>query len=429
MRVGEFLSYRRPKDPLPPEVEGLPNFWHITATPGQKRAQIEKGIDNIHRITSPDGTRVPAVLLGSSLHKVGSAVTPWQDEIHPDIGYALYYGDSRVTHSQAPDTPGNRTLLDTFRRHSSPDLADRLKAEPLVLFRRKKKGVAEFAGFGIIERITRVTQITSGRPFANYAFELLLFDLRAEGEDFRWDWISARRSSDKTDQECLALAPASWQVWVKRGAAANSSVRRSVAKISIESKEEQLPEPGSDAATTLQQILDFYDGGKKHRFEAVAELIAQSVLGRASGAYDLGWVSPRGHDFGIDFVGRLSLGSGFARTPLVVLGQAKCERSATSGRDIARTVARLQRGWVGCYVTTSYFSDPVQQEVIEDKYPIALIHGRRVAEELNKLALSAGCSPLELLIQIDKSYDDRVAHRRPEEVLLMPSAEPRLPMT
>lgn len=428
MRVGEFLSYRRPKDPLPSKVEGLPNFWHVSSTPDQKRAQLEKGIDSIGRVISPDGARIPAILLSSSLHKVGSEVTPWQDEIHPDIGYALYYGDSKVEHLQAPDTRGNRVMLNAFKRHSSPDPTDRRKAEPLILFRRKEKGVVEFAGFGIIERVSRVTQVDlpSGRPFTNYAFELLLFDLRAEGEDFCWEWISARRLGEKTDKECLELAPASWQVWVKKGAAALSLVRRSIAKISLESKEEQLPEPGSVEAKILQQILEFYDGNRKHRFEAVAELIAQSVLGGAAGVYDLGWVSPRGHDFGIDFVGRLSLGTGFARTPLIVLGQAKCERSATSGRDIARTVARLQRGWIGCYVTTSYFSDPVQQEVIEDKYPIALIHGRRVAEEFNKLALAAGCKPLELLEGIDQSYEDRLAQRRPEEVLLMPPPAPHL---
>ena len=46
------------------------------------------------------------------------------------------------------------------------------------------------------------------------------------------------------------------------------------------------------------------------------------------------------------------------------------QKHATNGKDIARTVARLKRGWIGIYITTGYFSEPVQREVIEDKYPL-----------------------------------------------------------
>ena len=51
----------------------------------------------------------------------------------------------------------------------------------------------------------------------------------------------------------------------------------------------------------------------------------------------------------MDFVGRLDVGSGHSTAKLVVLGQAKCEKlqSATGGNHIARTVARLRRGWIG----------------------------------------------------------------------------------
>jgi hypothetical protein len=421
MRVGDTFRYGRPKDPVPESVDGIPNFWHVTHTPEAARAQLEHGINKIQEVRSPGGQRVPAILLGSSTHKVGSATTPWQDTIDPDIGYALYYGDSTAKDADAPATLGNRSLLDAFRRHDSPDRAERLRAEPLVVFRRERKGFVEFAGFGIIERVRLVTQIDplSRKPFANYAFELLLFDLSKEGEEFAWDWISARRSKDVTDQECFALAPASWRLWVNEGVAARSRIRRSVAKLSIVSREEQLPDVGSREGLVLEEIRSFYAKPRNHRFEAVAERIAASVLGSEAGNYHLGWITRRGHDFGIDFVGRLDIGDGFARTSMIVLGQAKCEQDVTSARDIARTVARLQRGWFGCYVTTSWFSDGVQQEVIEDKYPIALINGRRVAEEFRKLAFASGYSTRELLEEIDESYDERLAQRRPEEVLLI----------
>ncbi len=420
-----MFRYGRPKDPVPSVVDGFPNFWHVTATQGSTLAQLESGINAVAKVRSPDGQRVPAILLSSSPHKAGSDVTPWHDSIDSDIGYALYYGDSKEKHENAPATAGNLQLVDAFRRHSSPDRADRLRAEPLVVFERvphgkAQKGFVKFCGIGIVDRVRLVTQVDlkMRRPFANYAFELLLFDLATEGEEFSWDWVSARRSEEISDEKSLLLAPKSWRTWVEEGTSSYGRVRRSVARAAIVSTKDQQPAKGSSEAKVLEELLDFYEG-RKHRFEAVAELVAESVLRAGTGNYHLGWISRRGHDFGIDFVGRLDIGDSFARTSLIVLGQAKCERAVTSARDIARTVARLQRGWFGCYVTTSFFSSSVQQEVIEDKYPIALINGLRVAEEVLKMTLARGVSTQQLLEEIDATYESRLAQRRPEEVMFI----------
>lgn len=66
-----------------------------------------------------------------------------------------------------------------------------------------------------------------------------------------------------------------------------------------------------------------------------------------------------------------------ASVQIIVLGQAKCTdpTKPVNGKDIARTVARMKRGWIGAFVTTSYFSEPVQQEVKEDSYPLMMING------------------------------------------------------
>ncbi len=45
----------------------------------------------------------------------------------------------------------------------------------------------------------------------------------------------------------------------------------------------------------------------------------------------------------------------------------------TNGVAIARTVARLKRGWIALYVTASFFSKQSQLEVIEDAYPLIKI--------------------------------------------------------
>jgi hypothetical protein len=90
-----------------------------------------------------------------------------------------------------------------------------------------------------------------------------------------------------------------------------------------------------------------------------------------------------------------------------------------SGKDIARTVARLRRGWLGCYVTTATFSPSTQQEVIEDRYPLVLIPGAKVAEAVRTLALRDGLTVSELLKRVDDSYIDRLRDRDPEQVLVL----------
>ena len=115
------------------------------------------------------------------------------------------------------------------------------------------------------------------------------------------------------------------------------------------------------------------------------------------------------------------LHGGFGAAKLIVLGQAKCEglNSPTGGNHIARTVARLRRGWLGVYVTTSYFSEAVQREVIEDEYPILLINGKKVAQIVLRIIHEEGhASVASFLKEVDARYDGMVKNRRPEELLL-----------
>ena len=68
-------------------------------------------------IVSQDGPRTPAILLRSSPHKVGSAETPWLDDVNPDAGYALYFGDNKEEGRNPTSTPGNRALLRELVKH------------------------------------------------------------------------------------------------------------------------------------------------------------------------------------------------------------------------------------------------------------------------------------------------------------------------
>jgi len=104
-----------------------------------------------------------------------------------------------------------------------------------------------------------------------------------------------------------------------------------------------------------------------------------------------------------------------------LLGQAKCEKAnvPTNGNHIARTVARLRRGWIGAYVTTSFFSRPVQAEVIDDEYPIMLVGGAQVASTVEKAMFELGAHDVDAyLSELDRQYEERVRFRQPSEILL-----------
>jgi Restriction endonuclease AspBHI N-terminal/Restriction endonuclease len=306
----------------------------------------------------------------------------------------------------------------------------RSTAAPILLFRRvpadgRQKGQVEFDGLALVERAELITQMdpSSGETFPNYRFDLLVLDLSAEGDALDWGWIDARRRPGASAEQSLRLAPRSWRRWVEEGPAAIDGVRRRVIGVPLVPKVAQLPAPGSREDAILEQIYGHYkraSGGRsEHGFEAVAELVARRVLA-SSGNYRLGWITRKSGDFGIDFVGRLDIGEGFATARLVVLGQAKCEKItvATSAQDLARTVARLRRGWLGVYVTTSFYSPQTQLEAAEDAYPLVLVNGLQVAQTVHALALEAGHTNVEdWLDEVDRSYPGRLRLRTPEEIL------------
>ena len=116
----------------------------------------------------------------------------------------------------------------------------------------------------------------------------------------------------------------------------------------------------------------------------------------------------------------MDIGTGFGSAKLIVLGQAKCESldSPTGGNHIARTVAKLKRGWLGVYVTTSYFSDPAQIEILEDKYPLLLINGKKLAELVNEIVIKKGYKNVaEYLQKVNSEYEGLIQYRDPEDIL------------
>jgi hypothetical protein len=439
MKLFNLYRYVKPSPgPGVEMIEGYPNLFNATRWPdwpglrGAGRVQLDHGIDSVQRITAIDGVRRPAILIASKPHRAGSDWTPWHDELNPELGHVRYFGDNKATLGPNPmDAPGNRSVVTEFRLHQGGTRTERLRAAPLLFFESlvhegRTKGFWRFIGYGVVERAQLVTQVDRrDRWFVNYVFDCALLDLGAEGLTLPWAWIAARRDPSKSLEEALAFAPASWRVWVEEGGRAIERVRQSVSRFQTQNPASQRPEAGTAADRALQAVVGHYkriggySGVGEHRFEGLASEIVGSHL-RESGQYRAGWITKRAGDGGIDFVSRLDLGVGPGALRLVVLGQAKCVTPAsgsTSGLDLARTVARLDRGWVGAFVTTGYYSDQAQREVVADRFPLVLLNGRHVGEAVVKEAAIRGQSVESYLAVVDAEYDARLSSRLPAEIL------------
>ncbi|WP_235050720.1 restriction endonuclease [Yinghuangia soli] len=426
--MGEIFRYAAGKDPVPPDVDGFRNFWHATDTPGQKRVLLESGINSIAEVQAATGPRRAAILIRSSPWKAGSEQTPWHDVFSLEVGHVRYFGDHKPGLAvPVGETKGNGALLRAFERHRAPTADVRRYAEPLLVFRAVRrgsspKGHVEFCGVGLVERAERLIQWAGEDrdTFANYVYDFAMIDLADEDDSLDWRWIEARRTPGLSIDEALKLAPAAWREWVDKGHSALPRVRRRVARSRIVKSKDQKPPVGSEEAKDLLTIYQFFDN-RKHDFEAVASAVAGRILG-VGASYREGWLTRRSGDGGADFVGRIDVGRGTAGTSLVVLGQAKCVKPDTSisAEQIARIVARLQRGWIGVYVTTGYFSEAAQVEMVEDQYPISLINGRELATELRSMANEDHDGDLlACLEQLKDSQAAIVTERRPDEVLLL----------
>ena len=161
LRIKDVFRYGRPYDSSLAEIDGYRNHFFVTNYPDGTMALLERGINALGIVTATDGKRVPAILIRSSPHKIGSETTPWQDVFDVDNGHIRFYGDNKEPGSDPANAPGNKVLLSAFNIYNDPDHRER--SVPLIFYKsvtrqNKSKGYIEFNGFGIITAVEFVTQ-------------------------------------------------------------------------------------------------------------------------------------------------------------------------------------------------------------------------------------------------------------------------------
>lgn len=220
LTIDTVLRYDDREDPTLETVDGLPNYWYLTQPHDAQLSKVtlSRGINPLKNVGQKGEVRTPAIVLRGNPHKVGSATTPWQDDFAPDFGYVLYHGDNKSQGEDPSRVRGNARLIAEYEGpHTSADMAQRLKATPLVLFKGvpyngRVKGHVAFQGFGVIERVELITQFDEENKgqFANYAYHCMVMSQVREHEAFDWDWINARRDASVSLAETHKLAPWAW---------------------------------------------------------------------------------------------------------------------------------------------------------------------------------------------------------------------------
>jgi len=432
LKMGEVYRYGRNVYDKSPFIDGLKNFFYLTSKVNCKAVKLDSGINPIGGINAPEGRRFPAICIRSSPHRAGSKETPWEDFFDEDSGFIRYFGDNKPGRGSPEEADGNKALLEQHSLHVSEKEEERMRAVPILAFQAVKsdgriKGNLKFCGLCLLEKVERVTQYDSSRKeyFTNYVFSLCVLSMSKEDECLDWQWINERRDPLISLKEANQHAPSSWKIWLKNGGEKKNHYQRNVLKRDIIKKKDRVLLKNSKEFQVLHRIYTFYTR-KKHDFEFLAAHIVSRIFKSQGHAYLQGWVSEKSGDGGVDFVGRLDLIGGLSRVKVVVLGQAKCEplNTSTGGVHIARTVARLKRGWVGAYVTTGIFSEPVQEEILEDKYPLLLVDGKKIAEEVLAWISEKGqdVRDLEDFLQ-DVESMKRQERKRPDDILFFLSSD------
>ena len=421
LRIGEIFRLSNDYSTDSQEyIDGVKNFIYWTKSENiESTFRFERGIHKTKKINAIDFNRDPIIIVSSSPNKAGTENTPWKDRYDPDNGIVIYYGDCKNNDTNPSEASGNKILMEEWRKHSSNEKDKRKKATPIVFFERIKKGYLQFHGVGVLEKVSLITQKGNESEFTNFEFEFCILDLSKENNLLDWDWISDRCDKNLNIDDANKKAPESWKYWINNGNDKIEKVRRHVLKSKIIKEKDQKTPNGSFEEKILNKIVKHYKG-KELKFELFALQITQFFFMDNNIKYLDGYITKGSGDKGIDFISRIDIGQDISGIKLIVIGQAKCQSSTINSKDIARTIAKLKRNYVGVFVTNSIFSQQTQEEILEDQYPLIMINGNKIAELTNKYILdsSKDLNKLqEYLDNLDEQYESYKSNIRPDDII------------
>ncbi|MDC0218609.1 restriction endonuclease [Verrucomicrobia bacterium] len=299
---------------------------------------------------------------------------PWDDSVDYNAGRIVYWGDAKFSPEDRSrnlaDWRGNKALLATY------DLIleqNRKIIPPLLHFTRNKSGYVQFSGLCVLDRLETTWFEDKGRPIKNLRCHLSILDV----EEVPLEWIHQRARAtnlSELNKDC----PPVWQSYL------NDQTKKLYSWMAnVRSTADQLPIEGSSEAKVLDQVYQLSAEG----FEKFCTGLFQELANQSSVQHRIR-ETRHVRDGGFDFFGRFILPEPLSYE-IEFKGEAKKYKpsNGVGPKDVSRLVARLQRGEYGIFVTTSYFTDQTQKEVLQDQYPVRLFSGMDIVNFLKELRL------------------------------------------
>lgn len=307
----------------------------------------------------------------------------WPDEINLETGIFTYYGDNRVPGSAIDATPvgGNKLLQVTYEAlHTN----NRDQIKPFLCFEAvgtkegkymKFLGLAAPGGQGIssVDDLVSVWKIKDKKRFQNYKS---IFTILNDGEVSK-QWLEDLVKGVKPHES--KYAPSSWSYWVRTGIYKAMECK---SETNPRTKLDQLP--GSEEEVRILEYL--FNSLSDRQFEYVAAEIVRLL----DPAFKDLLVTQATKDGGRDVIGKYYLGHAGHQIRLSVYVEAKKWKidSSVGVKPMMRLISRLKHRDIGVFITTSFFDQQIQKELIEDGHPVMLISGGDIARLLIKSDLS-----------------------------------------
>jgi len=358
-----FFQFKHPKKPKPIGITTVPGF-----RPKSR-----------HDIESSEIRQCAFCVLVTTYGEV-----EWPDSLDLESGIFTYYGDNKSPGNLINETTvgGNLFLEFIFEQlHNN----NRKIIQPLLCFESYKPksggsymkflGLAAPGATGLStdEDLVGVWKISDGKRFQNYKSIFTILDEQCVMRAWLEDMVNGIPSFES--QYC----PKSWKKWIDTGIyqplqAKNEFVARS--------KEIQLPTNEEEENILKILLTEFNDRDFEFASKDIIQFLNPNFRNLS--------VTAQTQDGGMDVIGKYYIGHDQHEIILDLIAEAKFynpQSSYIDGDVMKRLISRLKETDIGIFITTSYFSVPLQKELNEDKRPILLISGGDIARILIKNGL------------------------------------------
>lgn len=304
----------------------------------------------------------------------------WPDHLDVQTGTFTYYGDNRTPGRELHNTPraGNQLLRDAFAAsHGTAD--ERMSGvPPFLLFEKagtsgrsvRFRGLLAPGGPALTsdEELAAIWRTTDDDRFQNYRARFTVLD----HDRISRKWLQhILAGGSPLESDC----PPVWRQWVE-----GRTYRPLLAPSTtvIRTKADQLPDDAEGQA--ILELFRDYFRGREHDFERCAVAIWRLIAPNTSSVD----ITRPSRDGGRDAVGIYTLGPAAHPVSIDFALEAKCYAATNSVgvKEVSRLISRLRHRNFGVLVTTSYFHKQVQEEIYEDRHPIALVCGRDIVDTL-----------------------------------------------